>query len=112
MSSESLYFSLIVSHGPKWLLMTIVVVVLLVYWRQTSLGGNAKRLAWTGLGLYTLAVVAMPLLYGWLRWRMVNTGMDLQAVGHAFIGGLLTLLEFAGILLLGIAVAIDRRAPR
>lgn len=112
MSSESLYFSLIVSHGPKWLLMAIVVTVLLVYWHHASLSGNAKRLAWTGLGLYALVVVATPLLYGWLRWRMASTGVELQAVGHAVIGGLLTLLEFAGILLLGIAVAIGRRAPR
>lgn len=112
MTADSPYFSLIVSHGPKWLLMAIVVVVLLVVWHRAKLDGNARRLTWAGLGLYTFVVVATPLLYGWLRWRMVNTGLELQAIGHAIIGGMLTLMEFAGILLLGIAVAIGRREPR
>lgn len=112
MSPDSPYFSLIVSHGPKWLLMAIVVAVLWVCWRRVGLEGRARRLAWAGLGLYAFVVFATPLLYGWLRWRALHSGMELQAVGHALIGGALTLAEFAGVLLLGLAVVSGRRASR
>lgn len=112
MSPDSPYFSLIVSHAPKWLLMAIVLVVLLASWRRIALDGRARRLAMAGLGLYAFVVAATPLLYGWLRWRALETGLELQAAGHALIGGGLTLAEFAGVLLLGLAVAAGRGEPR
>ena len=112
MSPDSPYFSLIVSHGPKWLLMAIVVVVLLLHWRRAAIAGRARRLAFAGLGLLTFVIIATPLLYGWLRWRALNTGVELQAAGHAVIGGALTIAEFVGVLLLGLAVAAGHRASR
>ncbi|SIQ30967.1 hypothetical protein [Solilutibacter tolerans] len=112
MSPDSLYFSLVVSHAPKWVLMAIVTTVLLVCWRGVSLEGSTRRLAWAGLGLYAFVVVATPLLYGWLRWRAIETGIEMQALGHALIGGALTIAEFVGVLLLGLAVAAGRGKRR
>lgn len=112
MSPDSPYFSLIVSHAPKWVLMAIVAAVLAVCWKRVVLEGRARKLTWAGLGLYAFVVVATPLLYGWLRWRALETGVELQAVGHAIIGGALTIAEFVGVLLLGLAVAASHREPR
>lgn len=112
MSPDSPYFSLIVSHGPKWLLMAIVIIVVLPRWRRATLGARSRRLANAGLGLFAFVVLATPLLYGALRWRVLNGGGDLQAAGHALIGGVLTLAEFAGVLLLGLAIVADRDRPR
>lgn len=112
MSPDSPYFSLVVSHGPKWVLMGIVVAVLLLHWRRAAITGRARRLALSGLGLMTFVIVATPLLYGGLRWRALNTGMELQAAGHALVGGVLTIAEFVGVLLLGLAVAAAYRESR
>ena len=112
MSPDSPYFSLMVSHGPKWLLMSIVAAILLVRWRRVVLEPRSRRLAFAGLGLFGFVVVATPLLYGWLRWRALNTGAEMQAAGHAMIGGALTIAEFLGVLLLGLAVAAGQRERR
>jgi len=112
MSPDSPYFSLIVSYVPKWFLLAIIVVVLAMRWRQVGLDGAARTMAWTGLGLFAFVLVASPLLYGWLQWRMLNHGMAMQATGHALIGGALTIAEFAGIVLLGLAVAAGRGERR
>ena len=112
MSPESPYFSLIASHAPKWVLMALVAVVLLVAWRRVALTGEARRLAVAGLALLTLVVLATPLLYGWLLRRALEDGGEMQSLWHALIGGALTLAEFAGVLLLGLAVAAARREPR
>lgn len=111
MQQDPLYFHLIATHGPKWLLMAIVATVLLVSWRRAGLDQQAWRLGIAGLSLYIAVVLISPLLYGVLSGLGTGVVTDSE-IWYALVGGLLTVLEFAGLLLIGLAVAAARREPR
>lgn len=108
---ESIYFSIIASHAPKWFLMAIVATVLIISWRRAALDQQSRRLAYWGLALSIVVVVLSPLLYGLLAWVTDNGVTQGMTWWYALVGGVLTMLECAGLLLLGLAVSAGRRRP-
>ena len=107
---ETLGFSFLASYLPKVLLIVLVLAYLITRVLQTrpETLGKARTLALAGLALLLFGSLAAPLAYAVLASA---GGPSMIAWGYALTGGVFTVLDAAGVLLLGLAV-LAGRAPR
>ncbi len=110
--SESPYMALLWIYAPKILLMLVIVAVVGVLVARRVKAPQVRSLAFAGLGLLLLGVLAAPPTYAWLAMQAQAVGVGALAMPYAAAGAVFTLLDGLAVLLLGLAIVTDRGERR
>ncbi len=98
-------------HVPKLLLTLLVlgIVARRVLASPRAALGRARSMALTGIVLLAISTLLSPAAYLVLDARRAEAGMAGLAQWYGLVGGMFTLTELGGLLLLGLAVVAARR---
>ena len=87
--SESPYMALLWTYAPKILLMLVIVAVVGVLVARRVKAPQVRSLAFAGLGLLLLGVLAAPPTYAWLAMQAQAVGVGALAMPYAAAGAIL-----------------------
>ena len=98
-------------HLPKLLLTLLVLAIVArrVLASPRATLGRARPMALAGIGLLAASAVLSPAAYLALDARRAEAGMNGLAPWYGLVGGVFTLAELGGLLLLGLAIVAARR---